>query len=103
MEKMMTDLQSKLEDILKQFDGNVGTIHRMDSNTNLLEIVAHAGLPPRSTTALRTINQMPFRIDLAGGWSDQPFVSKYYPGSVITISLEPTIQFNERSGMASSN
>ena len=68
----------------------------------VLQRVPHEGLPPRSTTALRTINQMPFRIDLAGGWQDQPFVSKYYPGGVITISLEPTIQFNERSGMASS-
>jgi hypothetical protein len=45
---------------------------------------------------------MPYRIDLAGGWHDQPFVSKHYSGSVITISLEPTLEFNERSGMASS-
>jgi galactokinase/mevalonate kinase-like predicted kinase len=62
----------------------------------------HSGLTPRSTTALRTVNRIPFRIDLAGGWLDQPFVSKYYPGAVITISIEPTLQFNERSGMASS-
>ncbi len=62
----------------------------------------HAGLTPRSTTALRTIHQMPFRIDLAGGWLDQPFVSQHYPGAVITISIEPTLQFNDRSGMASS-
>ena len=62
----------------------------------------HEGLTPRSTTALRTITQMPFRIDLAGGWLDQPFVSRHYPGAVITISIQPTLQFNERSGMASS-
>jgi cytidyltransferase-like protein len=62
----------------------------------------HEGLAARSTTALRTINQMPFRIDLAGGWLDQPFVSCHYPGAVITISIEPTLQFNDRSGMASS-
>jgi cytidyltransferase-like protein len=62
----------------------------------------HPGLTPRSTTALRSVHQIPFRIDLAGGWLDQPFVSKHYPGAVVTISLEPTIQFNERSGMASS-
>jgi cytidyltransferase-like protein len=61
-----------------------------------------AELPVRSTTALRTINRMPFRIDLAGGWLDQPFVSRHYPGSVVTISIEPTISFNDRSGMASS-
>ncbi|MBK6326988.1 MAG: adenylyltransferase/cytidyltransferase family protein [Chloroflexi bacterium] len=62
----------------------------------------HTGLAARSTTALRTLNQMPFRIDLAGGWLDQPFVSRHYPGAVITISIEPTLQFNDRSGMASS-
>jgi cytidyltransferase-like protein len=62
----------------------------------------HGELTPRSTTALRTVNQVPFRIDLAGGWLDQPFVSRHYPGAVITISLEPTLQFNDRSGMASS-
>jgi cytidyltransferase-like protein len=60
------------------------------------------GLSARSTTALRDICTIPYRIDLAGGWLDQPFVSKYYPGAVITISIHPTIEFNERSGMASS-
>jgi cytidyltransferase-like protein len=60
------------------------------------------GLPARSTTALRAECRIPFRLDLAGGWLDQPFVSKYYPGSVITISIEPEIEFNDRSGMSSS-
>ena len=68
----------------------------------ILKREPHTGLTARSTTDLRTINQMPFRIDLAGGWLDQPFVSKHFPGAVITISIEPTLQFNERSGMASS-
>ena len=62
----------------------------------------HPGLTPRSTTGLRTVNQVPYRLDLAGGWLDQPFVSKHYPGPVITVSVEPTIEFNDRSGMASS-
>lgn len=62
----------------------------------------HSDLTPRSTTALRDINQIPYRIDLAGGWIDQPFVSQHHPGSVVTVSIEPTIEFNERSGMASS-
>jgi galactokinase/mevalonate kinase-like predicted kinase len=47
-------------------------------------------------------NTIPYRIDLAGGWLDQPFVSQHYPGAVLTISIEPTIEFNERSGMATS-
>jgi len=68
----------------------------------VLQREAHKGLTPRSTTNLRTINQMPFRIDIAGGWLDQPYVSKHYPGSVITISIDSTYSFNERSGMASS-
>jgi len=59
-------------------------------------------LPQRSTTLLRKQTLIPFRIDLAGGWLDQPWVSEHYPGSVVTISLEPTLEFNERSGMASS-
>ena len=38
------------------------------------------GLPVRSTTALRSECRIPFRLDLAGGWLDQPFVSQHYPG-----------------------
>jgi len=64
--------------------------------------VPHGNLPVRSTTSLRTECLIPFRIDLAGGWLDQPFVSKYYPGPVLTISIEPTMEFNNRSGMSSS-
>jgi len=68
----------------------------------VLKRIPHANMPARSTTALRTIKPMPYRIDLAGTWIDQPYVSKYYPGSAITASIEPTIEFNERSGMATS-
>ena len=68
----------------------------------VLERKPYAGLAGRSTTALRGRDYLPYRIDLAGGWLDQPFVSQHYPGAVVTISLEPTHEFNERSGMASS-
>ncbi|HNR42446.1 MAG TPA: adenylyltransferase/cytidyltransferase family protein [Bacteroidales bacterium] len=68
----------------------------------VLKRIPHGNLPARSTTALRTIQPMPYRIDLAGTWIDQPYVSKYHPGAAITASLEPTIEFNERSGMATS-
>lgn len=71
-------------------------------NYIVLEREPHRGLVPRSTTDLRQLVRMPFRIDLAGGWLDQPFVSEHYPGPVITLSLDPTLEFNERSGMASS-
>ncbi len=68
----------------------------------VLKRIPHANLPPRSTTALRAVKPMPYRIDLAGTWIDQPYVSKFYPGAAITASIEPTIEFNERSGMATS-
>lgn len=59
-------------------------------------------LPARSTTTLRKECHIPYRLDLAGGWLDQAFVSKHGAGPVLTISIEPTMEFNERSGMASS-
>jgi cytidyltransferase-like protein len=68
----------------------------------VLERTPQAGLKARSTTALREACTIPFRLDLAGGWLDQPFVSKHHSGPVLTISLEPTHAFNERSGMSSS-
>jgi cytidyltransferase-like protein len=70
----------------------------------VLERVPEAGLPVRSTTALRAENKnlLPYRIDIAGTWIDQPYVNRILPGSCITVSIEPTIEFNERSGMATS-
>ena len=64
--------------------------------------IPHGGLPARSTTSLRQVCNIPFRLDLAGGWLDQPYVSKYHPGPVITISVQPDYNFNDRSGMSSS-
>jgi cytidyltransferase-like protein len=64
--------------------------------------IPHGNLPARSTTSLRKECRIPYRIDLAGGWLDQPYVSKYFPGPVITVSIEPDYEFNNRSGMATS-
>jgi cytidyltransferase-like protein len=63
-----------------------------------------AGLEARSTTSIRTKvkSQLPYRLDLAGTWIDQPYVSKYGAGWAITISLEPTMEFMERGGMSTS-
>lgn len=69
----------------------------------VLRRIPHENLPVRSTTQLRTNSIIPFRIDIAGGWLDQPYVSKFHPGPVLTISIEPTVEFNNRSGMASSS
>jgi cytidyltransferase-like protein len=76
--------------------------HDLNIEYKVLKRVPYANLPARSTTSLRNIKPIPYRIDLAGTRIDQPYVSEYYPGSAITASLEPTIEFNERSGMATS-
>jgi len=68
----------------------------------VLDRIPAENLPPRSTTELRTICDIPYRLDLAGGWLDQPFVNALASGPVITISVEPTVDFNNRSGMSSS-
>ncbi len=68
----------------------------------VLERQPFEGLQARSTTSLRERDYLPYRIELAGGWLDQPFVSKYYPGATVTLSIEPTLNFNDRSGMATS-
>jgi cytidyltransferase-like protein len=69
-----------------------------------LERVPDAGLEARSTTSLRNNvkSQLPYRLDLAGTWIDQPYVSEYGAGWAITISLEPTVDFMERGGMSTS-
>ena len=61
------------------------------------------GLPERSTTALRQECRIPYRVELCGGWMDQPFVNKFYPGSVLTVSIMPDMEYNHRSGMATSS
>jgi len=68
----------------------------------VLKRIPHGTLPIRSTTSLKDECTMPYRIDLAGGWLDQPYVGRFAGGPVLTISIEPTVEFNERSGMATS-
>jgi len=75
---------------------------KMKIEYKVLKRMPHANLPLRTTSELRAIKPIPYRIDIAGTWIDQPYVSKYYPGAAITASIEPTIEFNERSGMATS-
>ena len=69
----------------------------------VLERVPQAGLTARSSTDLKkTESQIPTRLDLAGTWIDQPYVSCYAPGWAITISLEPTFEVRERCGLSTS-
>ena len=51
------------------------------------------------------IGNIPYRMAFAGGWIDQPFVSKLNPtppGSMVVVALEPTCRYMDRCGMATS-
>lgn len=51
------------------------------------------------------IGRLPYRIALAGGWIDQPFISQHNPtppGSMVVVGLQPTIRFMDRCGMGTS-
>ena len=47
-------------------------------------------------------SRIPTRLDLAGTWIDQPYVSVHQPGWAITISLEPTFEVRDRCGLSTS-
>ncbi len=69
----------------------------------VLQRVPSEGLEAHSSTALKDkLCQIPTRLDLAGTWIDQPYVSQYAPGWAITISLEPTFEIRERCGLSTS-
>jgi hypothetical protein len=56
----------------------------------------------KNSINLKTI---PYRMAFAGGWIDQPFLSMHNPqppGSMVVVSLEPTIDFLDRCGMGTS-
>ncbi len=62
--------------------------------------MTEAGAGPRLDDVLGTI---PYRMALAGGWIDQPFVSRLNPappGSMVVVSLVPDRFYMGRSGMA---
>ena len=78
-----------------------------------LQRTPHAGLKARSSSdlkkALSNVSDnsaqevgIPTRLDLAGTWIDQPYVSMYHPGWAITISLEPTFEVRDRCGLSTS-
>ena len=82
-----------------------------------LQRTPHEGLQARSSSSLKASlaqNQseeekiatqshgIPTRLDLAGTWIDQPYVSQYHPGWALTISLEPTFEVRDRCGLSTS-
>lgn len=49
------------------------------------------------------IGSLPYRLQMAGGWIDQPFVSALNPeppGSMVVVSLQPVVRYMDRCGMA---
>ena len=69
----------------------------------VLKRVPQEGLEARSSTDLKNLTcRIPTRLDLAGTWIDQPYVSCHAPGWAITISLEPDFEVRERCGLSTS-
>jgi hypothetical protein len=53
----------------------------------------------------KLLEAIPYRMAFAGGWIDQPFLSKHNPqppGSMVVVSIEPTMNFLDRCGMGTS-
>ena len=50
-----TSLEKILADTLAKFNSETGTIHRLDVETQLLHLVAQAGLPPQMLEVVKTI------------------------------------------------
>lgn len=60
-------------------------------------------LPVRSRSGTKKELRFPYRLCLAGGWMDQPWVSSVYPGSAVVAQIWPSMEFNNRSGLATSS
>ena len=59
----------------------------------------------RSEDIALITSAIPHRMALAGGWIDQPFLSRHNPeppGSMVVVALEPVFWFMDRCGMATS-
>lgn len=69
----------------------------------VLERIPAEGLDARSSTDLKAQTcQIPTRLDLAGTWIDQPYVSCFAPGWALTISLVPNFEIRDRCGLSTS-
>ena len=69
----------------------------------VLERIPEEGLPVRSSSQSKKDLKFPYRLCLAGGWMDQPWVSEIHPGSCVVAQIWPDHDFNDRSGMATSS
>jgi len=61
--------------------------------------------PNRKLELADVIGKFPYRMAFAGGWIDQPFISRHNPnppGSMVVVAIEPTCRFMDRCGMGTS-
>jgi hypothetical protein len=59
---------------------------------------------PKRDPISEVLGRIPNRLQLAGGWIDQPFVSRHNPwppGSMVVVQIEPNFRPMDRSGIAS--
>jgi cytidyltransferase-like protein len=84
-------------------DGKRAFCESHDIQYVVLSRIPEKGLPARSSSSVKTELRFPYRICLAGGWVDQPWASTICPGSVVVARIVPTVDFNDRSGMATSS
>jgi len=75
-----------------------GIEYRLLGNAPLPGNDACADSSGRTADPLR----VPYRLAIAGGWIDQPWVSCICPGSMVVARLEPVCEFARRCGMATS-
>jgi cytidyltransferase-like protein len=88
-------------------DGHTGEKERLCRELGIeylvLPRIPEHGLPARSSSGTKRDMRFPYRLCLAGGWIDQPWVSKIHPGSVVVAQILPTVDFDNRSGLATSS
>jgi hypothetical protein len=61
-------------------------------------------MPKKMSPVARLLGAIPNRLQLAGGWIDQPFVNEHNPkppGSMVVVQIEPDFRPMNRSGIAS--
>ena len=70
----------------------------------ILQRTPAPGLPERSSSGLRgKEDTLPYRVEICGGWLDQPLINRLRPGWVICAQLEPHPAFARvHGGLATS-
>ncbi len=61
--------------------------------------------PPQRPDITDVVGHLQYRIALAGGWIDQPFVSQHNPtppGAMVVVAVEPQFRWMDRAGICGS-